>query len=307
MGADYTDGADYILSFDLEEHHRIEAAAGCHCPPRLRAEYGRRMETVTRELLDRLSAANAPATFFVVGDIAQTRPRLVREIADRGHEVGCHGWDHRRVHRLTPAALREDIRRSKGELEQATGRPVFGFRAPTFSVVRETAWAIDVLAESGLTYDSSIFPVRHDRYGVPSAPRTPFVAAGQNGEILELPPATLRVCGVNLPVAGGGYFRLFPLGLMRAGLRQMRRRTRPAVGMLYFHPWEFDPDQPRLPLSAFQQWRTYTGIGASLGRLERLLEAYRFRRAIDVATDLAPLRDVLPRYEFTPSQAAVVS
>jgi polysaccharide deacetylase family protein (PEP-CTERM system associated) len=265
------------------------------------------MDEVTRELLDRLSAANAPATFFVVGDIAQTRPRLVREIADRGHEVGCHGWDHRRVHRLSPAGLREDIRRSKDALEQATGRPVYGFRAPTFSVVRETAWAIDVLAESGLTYDSSIFPVRHDRYGVPSAPRTPFVAAGRDGDILELPPATLRVCGVNLPVAGGGYFRLFPLGLMRAGLRQAGRAAGPNVAMLYFHPWEFDPGQPRLPLPAFQQWRTYTGIGSSLRRLERLLATYRFRRAIDVATDLAPVRDSLPRHEFAPSQAAVLS
>src|SRR5207237_8848960 len=159
-----------------------------------------------------------------------------------------HSWDHRRLHRFTPAAFRDDLLRSKDALEQATGAAVVGFRAPTFSLVRETGWAIDVLAEAGFEYDSSIFPVRHDRYGIPEAPRGPFLAVGRERQLLELPPVTYRVAGMNLPVAGGGYFRLFPLGFMRAGLRQVARSVPPAVGMLYFHPLEFDLHQPRLPL-----------------------------------------------------------
>jgi polysaccharide deacetylase family protein (PEP-CTERM system associated) len=275
-----------VLSFDVEEHYRIEAAVDLSCPDDLKRVYAERMAVTTRRLLEQLAAADARATFFVVGQIAETDPKLVREIADAGHEIGSHGWDHRRVHRFTPESFREDLRRSKDALEQAAGVPVAGYRAPTFSVVRDTGWAIDALAECGYTYDSSIFPVRHDRYGIPDAPRTPFLAEGNTAALLELPPATYRVLGQNLPVAGGGYFRLFPLGVMRAGLSQLRRRTVPPVGMLYFHPWEFDPGQPKLPLKRLSRWRTYVGVGRSEARLGRLLARYRFRRAIDVARDL---------------------
>ena len=228
------------------------------------------MEATTRKILEILASFQVRATFFIVGEIAETHPKLVRDIAEAGHEIGSHSHDHRRVHRFTPAAFAGDLRTSKDRLEQAGGRAVSGFRAPTFSVTRETAWAIDVLSEAGFTYDSSIFPVRHDRYGIPDAPRTPFVAVGREREILELPPATWRMLGQNLPVAGGGYFRLFPPFVMRAGLSQLARTTSPAVGMLYFHPWEFDPGQPKLPLKRLSKWRTYVGVGKSFG----LLAAY---------------------------------
>lgn len=288
--------ASFILSFDVEEHHRIEAAVGLACSPELKAIYAGRMEDRTRKILDLLAAAGAKATFYVVGQIAETHPKLVHDIAAAGHEVGTHSHDHQRVHRFTPEAFTEDVRVSKDRLEQASGQPVTGFRAPTFSVVRQTGWAVDVLANVGIEYDTSIFPVRHDRYGIPDAPRTPFVAVGREREILELPPATYRVAGQNLPVAGGGYFRLFPLAVMRAGLSQLRRKTSPAVGMLYFHPWEFDPDQPKLPLKRLSKWRTYVGIGKSTARLERLLKSYPFRRAVDVVRDLSAIRDSLPRF-----------
>ena len=162
-----------VLSFDVEEHHRIEAAVGLKSVDHLKTEYAQRMETTTRRLLDQLANAGVKATFYIVGQIAETHPKLVRDISEAGHEVGTHGWDHQRVHRFTPESFRNDIRQSKEALEQATGQPVSGYRAPTFSVMRQTAWAVDVLAESGLLYDSSIFPVRHDRYGVPDAPRVP--------------------------------------------------------------------------------------------------------------------------------------
>ncbi len=289
-----------VVSFDVEEHHRIEAAVGLEVGPELRAEYGARMERATRELLDHLARANALATFYVVGEIARTHPQLVRDIHAAGHEVGSHSFDHRRVHRFTPDTFRADLRASKGALEQATGAPVFGFRAPTFSVTRETAWAIDVLAEEGFEYDSSIFPVHHDRYGVPDAPRGPFLVTGRERELLELPPLTLRALGLNLPVAGGGYFRLFPLGFMKAGLRQAARAADrgPQVGMLYFHPWEFDPGQPRLPLARLARWRTYVGVTRTANRLARLLAAFPFRRAIDAARAIRASGADLPRFQL---------
>ncbi|HJZ55122.1 MAG TPA: polysaccharide deacetylase family protein, partial [Gemmataceae bacterium] len=217
----------FVASFDLEEHDRIEAASGLDVSAELRAEYGRRMESTTRQLLDLLAAAEAKATFYIVGTIARTHPALVRAIHAAGHEVGSHSWEHSRVHRFTPDSFREDLLRSKDVLEQTIGDAVVGFRAPTFSIDRSTGWAIDVLAECGFEYDTSIFPVRHDRYGIPDAPRGPFLAVGQEGEILEIPPVTYRAAGLALPVGGGGYFRLFPLAFMRAGLRQVARAAPP--------------------------------------------------------------------------------
>ncbi|MBX9626526.1 MAG: polysaccharide deacetylase family protein [Gemmataceae bacterium] len=289
-------GPAFVASFDIEEHHRIEAAADLEVSSPLRREYGRRMEVCTRRLLDDLAEAGVRATFFVVGDITRTRPQLIRAIRAAGHEVGSHSWDHRRIHRLTPAEFREDLRRSKDALEQVTGGPVYGFRAPTFSLVRQTGWAVDALAECGFVYDSSVFPVRHDRYGIPDAPRGPFVAEGRDRDILELPLLTYRVAGLNLPVAGGGYFRLFPPAVMRAGLRQAAGTPGPSVAMLYFHPWEFDPDQPRLPLGRAARWRTYVGVGRTAGRLRELLGAYPFRRAIDVVRGLQAAGVELPRF-----------
>ncbi len=283
-----------ILSFDVEEHDRIEAAAGLTVAPALREHYRGRVAPPTRWLLEELGRHEIKATFFVVGQLARDNPALVRDIARAGHEVGSHSWDHRRVHNLTPKAFREDVRKSQDALEQITGEAVVGYRAPTFSIVRETAWALDVLAEMGMAYDSSIYPVRHDRYGVPRAPRVPFIARGHRHSILEIPPATLRVLGANVPTGGGGYFRLFPLWLLERTLRQVGRSCRPAVAMLYFHPWEFDPGQERLPLGRLSRFRTYVGIDRTRGRLQALLPRYRFTRAVDVAKELDALCPALP-------------
>ena len=286
-----------VVSFDIEEHFRIEAAAGLSCARELQDEYARRMEATTRMLLEQLQMHQVKATFFVVGEIARTHPSLVRAIRDAGHEVGSHSWNHRRVHQFTPQSFREDLIMSKDALEQVIGGPVFGFRAPTFSIVRETSWAIDVLAECGFEYDSSVFPVKHDRYGVPAAPRQPFLAIGNSRELLELPPLTYRLLGMNLPVAGGGYFRLFPLAAMRSGLRQSARSTQlPPVAVLYFHPWEFDPGQPRLPLSRLARWRTYVGIGKTRARLDSLLRNYEFVTAIEAVRTLREANQQLPRF-----------
>jgi polysaccharide deacetylase family protein (PEP-CTERM system associated) len=285
-----------ILSFDVEEHYRIEAATGLEIDAHLKAYYCRRMELSTRWLLEQLAARDIKATFFVVGQIAQHNPGLVRAIHEAGHEVASHGWDHQRIHRCTPAAFAEDIRRSKDALEQVTGEAVIGYRAPTFSVVRQTAWALDVLVEEGFLYDSSIFPVRHDRYGVPRAPRVPFRAHGKEHTILELPLATWRFLGMNLPVAGGGYFRLFPLFMLRRALGQIRHRGNPPVAMLYFHPWEFDAGQARLPLGRLSSFRTYVGLSGSRSKLAALLAGQSYECARDVVRHLRNREELLGTY-----------
>jgi polysaccharide deacetylase family protein (PEP-CTERM system associated) len=256
------------------------------------------MEDTTRWLLDCLAERDILATFYVVGEIARDRPALVKAMHCAGHEVGSHSWDHRRIHTHTPASFREDVRTSKDAIEQLTGEPVAGYRAPTFSLVGQTAWAVDQLVESGIRYDSSIYPVRHDRYGVPDAPRAPFLLRGEHHSMLELPPMTLRLFGANLPMGGGGYFRLFPLAVMEHALKQTIRRCEPAVAMLYFHPWEFDPGQEPLALGRVSRWRTYVGIGRSRSRLETLLGRHTFTRAVDVAADLERTSAELPGYSF---------
>ncbi len=294
-----------IISFDVEEHYRVEAAYALPCSNEQKATYHQRMVATTQRLLESLALADAKATFFFVGQIAEQSPQLIREVYRAGHEIACHSWDHQRITRHTPDSFAEDIRKNKDILEQCIGQRVIGFRAPTFSILPATAWAIDVLRECGFEYDSSIFPVRHDRYGIPAAPRYPFLAcsktASNSSTILEFPPTTYRLLKYQLPVAGGGYFRLLPTFFMDMGIRQISRLPVP-VSMLYFHPWEFDPDQPKLNLSSrLSRMRTYIGISSNHARLKKLLQRYRFTRACDVAAQLnnLPLHPSLHPYEIS--------
>lgn len=296
-----TPASAVVLSFDVEEHFRIEAANGLPVADDLAEHCRLRVDVVTRRLLDLLASHRVRATFFVVGQLARDNPTLVRAMAEAGHEVASHGWDHRRLHRLDADSFREDLRLSKDALEQASGQAVCGYRAPTFSVTRQTAWGLDVLAEEGFTYDSSIYPVRHDRYGVPTAPRGPFVALGRERSILELPPVTLRLAGMNAPMGGGGYFRLFPLSLTQWAIRQTLATATPPIAMLYFHPWEFDPQQQRLALGRLARMRTYVGITRTTARLETLLRSQvPFRTAHEVATDLLSGSQTLPSFRLSP-------
>ncbi len=301
-GADMTAAAasgptlPVVLSFDVEEHHRIDAAAGLQVAPLAQRIYRERMNHSTTWILEQLAEREILATFFIVGEIARTHPKLVRSICEAGHEVASHGWDHRRIHVMSPESFKEDIRTSKDALEQVCGTAVVGYRAPTFSVVRQTAWALDILAEVGMAYDSSIYPVHHDRYGIPGAPRCPFLAQGLEREILELPPATLRIGGLNVPIGGGGYFRLLPFPLMKLALSLSRSDPRCGATVLYFHPWEFDTDQPQLPLNALSRFRTYVGIRRTRDRLARLLSGYSFVRAIDLAHQFDKNRERLTRF-----------
>jgi polysaccharide deacetylase family protein (PEP-CTERM system associated) len=296
-----------ILSFDVEEHHRIEAASALSCPAHRKVQYASRAVATTRRLSDLLAESNTKATFFIVGELAEQNPEMVRELHQAGHEIASHGWDHQPVYRLTREAFRRDITKCKDVLEQITGERVKGYRAPTFSVMKKTAWAIDELIDAGYQYDSSVFPVHHDRYGVPDAPVSPFRCYGASGQqsILEIPPLTLQLGLGNLPIGGGGYFRLMPLLLLKLGI-WTNRGNDPAVSMLYFHPWEFDAGQPKLDLRGVSRWRTYVGIEraeARLRRITRFTSITSFHRACDIADSIdaqpLPVFHLRPQ-EFSP-------
>jgi polysaccharide deacetylase family protein (PEP-CTERM system associated) len=225
-------------------------------------------------LLGLLSEREVRGTFFVLGWIADRYPQLVRDLAAAGHEVASHGWDHRRVTEQTPDEFRVSVRRSRALLEDLAGTPVVGFRAPSFSIVPGLEWALDILVEEGYEYDSSLFPIRRRGYGYPGAERDPHLIARPAGRLAEIPPTTISRCGLNLPAAGGAYFRLFPYGVTRAALRDAERRGVPAT--FYIHPWELDPDQPRITVPIATRMRHYGGLEDTVPRLRRLLEEFRF-------------------------------
>jgi polysaccharide deacetylase family protein (PEP-CTERM system associated) len=240
-----------------------------------------RVEASVQGLLERLADSGSTGTFFTLGWIAERHPEMVREISHRGHEIASHGYSHRRVAELSPAEFRDEVRTSKRILEDLVSEPVLGFRAPHFSLIPGCEWALDILVEEGYEYDSSLFPIRRSGYGYPKGKRDPHWLDRPSGRLAEVPPATLRIGSVNLPAAGGAYFRLFPYGLVSHALRQSERRSVP--GTFYIHPWEIDPDQPVLDVPAFDRVKHYTGIGRTGKRLARLFQEFSFR----------PIRDTL--------------
>lgn len=262
------------FSVDVEDYFHVEAFRGV-VDPNDWASMEQRVEPNTRRLLDLLGEFDVRGTFFVLGWVAERRPELVRDILSAGHEVGIHGYDHRPITAMTPQAFREDIRRAKGIVEDVTGEAVLGYRAPTYSVVKDTLWALDVMLEEGLRYDSSVFPIVHDRYGIPDAARYPWVEQRAGADLVEFPISTVRLLGRNLPFVGGGYLRLLPMSYVRWGMRRVTRSEgRPT--MLYVHPWEIDAGQPVLPLGRLAAYRHYHGLGRVEDRLRRLLQEFRF-------------------------------
>lgn len=263
------------LSVDVEDYFQVSAFNDV-VPYAAWDQFERRVEANTLRLLDLFDRHEVKATFFVLGWIADRHPNLVRELHLRGHEVGSHGYAHRTLDGYSPPEFRDEIRRAKEALEDLTQQPVWGYRAPSFSITARTMWVLDILAEEGFRYDSSIFPIRHDRYGIPDAPRFPYVLRGGGKDLHEFPLSTVSLAGlVNLPVAGGGYLRWFPLGLTRWAIRHLNRREgRPA--MLYVHPWEIDPEQPRIPARLRSRLRHYRNLGATEWRLDALLREFRW-------------------------------
>jgi len=303
------------MTVDVEDYFQVSAFASV--VPRDRwGEYESRVAANTDRLLAIFAESGVHATFFVLGWVAEREPSLVRRIAGAGHEIASHGYTHRLVYNQTAAEFRDDVRRSKAVLESMCGSPVVGYRAPSFSITERSLWALDVLIEEGFTYDASVFPIRHDRYGIPSAPRHPFrvrhgaralVHAGRgfgpgapDGEaqhgvgvepppetgaglgLLEIPASTVRFAGTNFPVGGGGYFRLLPYAWTRWGIARVNRlERRPAV--FYLHPWEIDPGQPRISASRLSKFRHYLNLHLAEERLRRLLSDFRFGTVSGVA------------------------
>ncbi len=270
------------MTVDVEDYFHVSVFDGVVTRDTWDAQPSRVTESTSR-LLDLLAAHRVHATCFVLGWVAERFPRLIARIAAEGHEVASHGYWHRLVYEQTPGDFRADIRRARDVIEQACGMKVRGYRAPSFSITGRSLWALDVLVDEGYEYDASIFPIRHDRYGIPDAPRDVCRMPAGGATIIEVPGSTVRIAGTNLPIAGGGYFRLLPYGWTKRGIeRRNRDDGQPAI--YYLHPWEIDPGQPRLPANALGRFRHYRNLETTESRLRRLLADFTF----------APLADVIP-------------
>lgn len=261
------------LTIDVEDYFQV-AAFEKQIAPDEWLRFESRVHANTGSILDILAARQIKATFFIVGWIAEKYPELVKEISGQGHEIACHSYKHQRIQALSKEAFREDTRKSKEILEDICGKKVSGYRAPTYSITRNTLWALDILVELGFTYDSSIFPIHHDNYGIPDAPRFPYRHDGL--ELDEYPLSTAIILGRKIPVAGGGYFRLFPYWFSRMALKSINEKEkRPFI--FYLHPWEVDPEQPRIKnISLLSRFRHYNNLAKTASRLHKLLSDFRF-------------------------------
>ncbi len=281
------------MTIDVEDYFHVSAFEN-QSPPSTWAERECRVEKNTDTILALMDANSVKATFFILGWVAEHYPRIAQMIASQGHEVASHGYLHQRVGLQDREVYRQDIRRGKQLLEDQTGQAILGYRAPSYSITRSTAWAFDELLEAGFKYDSSIFPMKHDFYGIPDWPRfegyavkddqewksADHIDVGQVG-LRELPITTLRIGQRNLPIAGGGYFRLLPYLVTRWGLDQINKKeNQPFV--FYLHPWEFDPEQPRMiGASAKSKFRHYLNLGRTEDRFKCLLDDFKFQPIAD--------------------------
>jgi polysaccharide deacetylase family protein (PEP-CTERM system associated) len=263
-----------ILSVDVEEWFHPEALQHLY-PEETWDSQEQRIEKNVELLLDLFAEKEVTATFFIIGWAAQKHPQMVRKIISAGHEVANHSNKHNMVTKLTPEIFHKDIVDSQKILQDISGQKVIGYRAPTFSVVKETFWAWEILLEQGFKYDSSVYPILHDRYGEPGAPRKPYIALQKDDKaLIEFPMPAIRFLSKNFPFGGGGYLRIFPLSFTSFAVKKFIRKDRPAI--IYAHPWEFDTGQPKLNLGKIQTWRHYYNIKNNLKKLSVLLERFEW-------------------------------
>jgi polysaccharide deacetylase family protein (PEP-CTERM system associated) len=271
----------HVLSVDVEDYFQVEAFAGS-VDRKDWHQWPSRVVANTHRVLDLFDQHKAKGTFFFVGWVAERFPHLVREVQARGHELACHSYWHRTVYSITPDEFREDARQAKKAIEDAAGVPITGYRAPSWSITKSCLWALDILAEEGFTYDSSIYPIHHDLYGVPGAQRFPYTHACANGlELREFPPATLRFLGTNFPAAGGGYLRIFPSAFTELAFRIFEKKYGERI-VVYLHPWELDPEQPRINGPVKSRVRHYTNLKHMHAKLNTILSRQRFQPFKDV-------------------------
>lgn len=271
------------LTIDVEDYFQVAALAEAVDQNDWSSmEY--RVEANTDRLLELFSQKGVKATFFTLGWVAERSPELIRRIQKAGHEIASHGYSHQLVYKQTPEVFRDETRRSKQILEDITGEPITGYRAASYSITAQSRWALDILCEEGFTWDSSIFPVHHDRYGMPGTPHEPYrLEAPGGGTLIEFPLSTCPVGSYRLPIAGGGYFRLYPYWLSRWGLGKINRAGQPFI--FYLHPWEIDTGQPRLKVKPLSRFRHYNNLDKCMGRLQQLLEDFRFGSVSDVLSE----------------------
>ena len=274
-------GVVNAFSVDVEDYFQVSALASA-VPQDSWSRRELRVERNTGVLLDLLAERGLRGTFFVLGWIADHCPALVKRIAAAGHEVASHGYSHQLVYNQTQEEFREETTHSKHLLEDLIGAPVTGYRAASFSITRQSMWALDTLIDLGFQYDSSVFPIVHDRYGIPGASPEPNIIRAPSGRgIAEFPMSAAKFFGVKVPVSGGGYFRIFPYWVVRAGLKQINeQQKRPFT--FYLHPWEVDPEQPRIKVGALSHFRHYTNLDRTEPRLRRLLGDFEFSTMHDV-------------------------
>ena len=269
-----TETTSNYLTIDVEDYYQVAAFENI-VETDSWGRYESRVVTNTKRILTYLERYQVKATFFIVGWIAENYPDLIRQLHAKGHEIGCHSYLHQKIYTLSPDEFREDTRKSKCILEDIIGAKVNGYRAPSYSITKRSLWALDILEELGFTYDSSIFPIMHDNYGIPDAPRFKYQLPGH--QLTEYPPSTALICGQKVPVAGGGYFRLFPYWFTKMALRKINKKEG-APFVFYLHPWEFDPDQPYFPnASALSRFRHYNNLKKTASRFEKLLSDFAFR------------------------------
>jgi polysaccharide deacetylase family protein (PEP-CTERM system associated) len=273
------------MTIDVEDYFQVSAFEGV-VPRSTWASRESRVCRNTDRLLELFADAGVRATFFVLGCVAERTPELVRRIRQAGHEIASHGHEHRLVYSQTAKEFRDDLRQSRAVLEAAAGVPVVGYRAPSYSIVDRSLWALDVLIDEGYLFDSSIYPIRHDRYGIPGWHRHIHRIERAGGSIWELPGSTVRLGSTNLPIGGGGYFRLLPYAWTRFGFSAVNsEESRP--GIFYLHPWEVDPDQPRIPAGRLTTFRHYRNLHKTEGRLQRLLQDFAFGTVSEVLAQAA--------------------
>jgi polysaccharide deacetylase family protein (PEP-CTERM system associated) len=277
------------LTIDVEDYYHVAAFASV-IQRRDWDKYEGRVERNVNRLMDILDEYRTRATFFILGWVAERHPQLSRAIQKRGHEVASHGYAHQCIYTQTPEQFREETRRSKQLLEDAIGRPILGYRAASYSITQQSLWALAILQEEGFVYDSSIFPIHHDRYGIPGYSRFCHVVDGRpEVGLVEFPPSTVRLGGVNIPIAGGGYFRIYPYAFTRWGIRHLNTTEHQPV-VVYLHPWEIDPEQPRIPAKAFSRFRQYFNLAQTEPRLIRLLQDFTFGPMASVLSEQGLLK-----------------
>lgn len=275
------------LSVDVEDYFQVSAFER-HIARHEWHSYESRVVANTHRLLRLLEERNVQGTFFVLGWVAERFPGLVRDIYAAGHEIGSHSYWHRLLYELSPDEFRRDLRRSRDVLEQIIGEPVTAYRAPSFSITKDSLWALEILADEGFTTDSSIYPIHHDRYGIPDAQPGLHRITTECGQLWEFPAAVIRMAGLNMPVSGGGYFRLYPLPFTIRALRSINTRLNGPF-VFYVHPWEIDQDQPRLPAGTWlARRRHYVNLQTTETKLGKLLASFRFGRMRDCISQARP-------------------